>query len=320
MKRPDIYVFDDSFSALDFRTDARLRAALGRELGEATVIIVAQRVGTILHADRIVVLDDGRGRRHRHPRRAHADLRDLPRDRPVPGHRGGGRMSGATPRPAQAPGGAAGGPTARAVSATGLARLRPPHMAMMMPTAKPVRFGQSFRRLLGELRPEPLADPRRASLLAVVSVFLAVLGPKLLGEATNVIFAGVVGPADPGVAGMTNEQVVDALQRRGPDEPGGDAREHARRRARPGHRLHAARPDPRRSSAVVYIAQLAVRVGPGLHHGRRHPADRVPAARARRPEARAAAARLLRPRAPRRHPVAASPTTSTTSARRSSRA
>jgi ATP-binding cassette subfamily B protein len=59
-KRPDIYVFDDSFSALDFRTDARLRAALARELTNATVIIVAQRVGTILHADRIIVLDDGR--------------------------------------------------------------------------------------------------------------------------------------------------------------------------------------------------------------------------------------------------------------------
>lgn len=59
VKRPDIYVFDDSFSALDFRTDARLRAALRRDLADATVIIVAQRVGTILHADRIVVLDDG---------------------------------------------------------------------------------------------------------------------------------------------------------------------------------------------------------------------------------------------------------------------
>ncbi|HEY5628244.1 MAG TPA: ABC transporter ATP-binding protein, partial [Candidatus Limnocylindrales bacterium] len=58
--RPDIYIFDDSFSALDFRTDARLRAALARELGDATVLIVAQRVGTILHADRIVVLDEGR--------------------------------------------------------------------------------------------------------------------------------------------------------------------------------------------------------------------------------------------------------------------
>ena len=60
VKRPDIYVFDDSFSALDFRTDAHLRAALARELGDATVNIVAQRVGTILHADRIVVLDEGR--------------------------------------------------------------------------------------------------------------------------------------------------------------------------------------------------------------------------------------------------------------------
>ena len=56
---PDIYVFDDSFSALDFRTDARLRAAIARELGGATVIIVAQRVGTILHADQIVVLEAG---------------------------------------------------------------------------------------------------------------------------------------------------------------------------------------------------------------------------------------------------------------------
>ena len=59
VKQPDVYVFDDSFSALDFRTDARLRAALDRELGHATVIIVAQRVGTILRADRIVVLDNG---------------------------------------------------------------------------------------------------------------------------------------------------------------------------------------------------------------------------------------------------------------------
>ncbi|MDA8238211.1 MAG: ABC transporter ATP-binding protein [Chloroflexi bacterium] len=59
VKRPPIYVFDDSFSALDVRTDARLRAALQRDLAAATVIIVAQRVGTILRADRIVVLEDG---------------------------------------------------------------------------------------------------------------------------------------------------------------------------------------------------------------------------------------------------------------------
>jgi len=55
-----IVIFDDSFSALDYGTDARLRAALRRELRDATVIIVAQRVGTIMDADRIIVLDDGR--------------------------------------------------------------------------------------------------------------------------------------------------------------------------------------------------------------------------------------------------------------------
>jgi len=60
VKRAGIVIFDDSFSALDFSTDARLRAALGRELGWATVIIVAQRVGTIMNADRILVMDGGR--------------------------------------------------------------------------------------------------------------------------------------------------------------------------------------------------------------------------------------------------------------------
>ena len=60
IRRPEIYVFDDSFSALDFKTDARLRAALRKETGDATVIIVAQRVGSIMDADRIIVLDDGR--------------------------------------------------------------------------------------------------------------------------------------------------------------------------------------------------------------------------------------------------------------------
>ena len=58
--RPDVFVFDDSFSALDMATDARLRAALARELRDATIIIVAQRVGTIMAADRIVVLEAGR--------------------------------------------------------------------------------------------------------------------------------------------------------------------------------------------------------------------------------------------------------------------
>ena len=59
VRKPEIYVFDDTFSALDFRTDANLRAALRRETADATVIIVAQRVNTIMDADRIIVLDDG---------------------------------------------------------------------------------------------------------------------------------------------------------------------------------------------------------------------------------------------------------------------
>jgi ATP-binding cassette, subfamily B, multidrug efflux pump len=57
--RPRIYLFDDSFSALDYATDAALRAALARETVDATVVIVAQRVATIRHADTIVVVDDG---------------------------------------------------------------------------------------------------------------------------------------------------------------------------------------------------------------------------------------------------------------------
>jgi len=60
VKRPEVYVFDDSFSALDFKTDSRLRAALASETKAASVIVVAQRVSTIMHADRIVVLDEGR--------------------------------------------------------------------------------------------------------------------------------------------------------------------------------------------------------------------------------------------------------------------
>ena len=68
VQRPEIYLFDDSFSALDYATDAALRAALTQETSEATVVIVAQRVATIRDADRIVVLDEGRvvgtGRHH----------------------------------------------------------------------------------------------------------------------------------------------------------------------------------------------------------------------------------------------------------------
>ena len=59
-KSPKIYLFDDSFSALDYKTDVTLRRALREKTGDATVIIVAQRISTILNADRIIVLDDGK--------------------------------------------------------------------------------------------------------------------------------------------------------------------------------------------------------------------------------------------------------------------
>jgi ATP-binding cassette subfamily B protein len=59
VRKPEIYVFDDSFSALDFKTDARLRAALKKETRESTVFIVSQRVSTVMDANQIIVLDEG---------------------------------------------------------------------------------------------------------------------------------------------------------------------------------------------------------------------------------------------------------------------
>ena len=59
-RKPEIYLFDDSFSALDFKTDAAVRHALGEEAADATVIVVAQRIATVMHADEILVLDEGR--------------------------------------------------------------------------------------------------------------------------------------------------------------------------------------------------------------------------------------------------------------------
>jgi ATP-binding cassette subfamily B protein len=60
VRKPGIYLFDDSFSALDLATDARLRSALAPATADATVVVVAQRVSTIRNADQILVLDDGR--------------------------------------------------------------------------------------------------------------------------------------------------------------------------------------------------------------------------------------------------------------------
>ena len=58
-RHPEIFIFDDSFSALDYRTDRALRSALKKECADATKIIVAQRIGTIRDADKIIVLENG---------------------------------------------------------------------------------------------------------------------------------------------------------------------------------------------------------------------------------------------------------------------
>jgi len=60
IKKPEVYLFDDSFSALDFKTDAALRHALKQEIAGSTLIVVAQRISTIMHAEKIIVIDDGK--------------------------------------------------------------------------------------------------------------------------------------------------------------------------------------------------------------------------------------------------------------------
>ena len=59
-KKPEVFIFDDSFSALDFKTDAKLRKAINTELKESTLLIVAQRISTIMNANQIIVLDEGK--------------------------------------------------------------------------------------------------------------------------------------------------------------------------------------------------------------------------------------------------------------------
>ena len=94
VKKPEIYIFDDSFSALDVATDARLRAALKRETTDACVIIVGQRVATIADADKIVVLEHGEVVGSGTHDELLGRLPDVRRDRRLSAEcRGGGRMS-----------------------------------------------------------------------------------------------------------------------------------------------------------------------------------------------------------------------------------
>ena len=188
---------------------------------------------------------------------------------------------------------------------------------MSLPAPKPKSFKASFRRLLGELRPERSEDPRRARARGRQR---AVRDPRARRSwARRPTSSSPASSASRSRPGSPIDQADRAAQRGRPDHPGRACSPHEGRRPRPGHRLHAARPDPVAGRRPVHL-QLGVQLGPGLHHGRRHPAHRLPPAPAGRREARPPAAGLLRPPVARRHPERASPTTSTTSARRSSRA
>ncbi len=158
---PEIYLFDDSFSALDLSTDARLRAALKPHTADAAVVIVAQRVSTITDADQIIVLEDGEivGRGTHEELRA--QLPDVRGDRRVPARRGGGRMSATRPPATRRP------TAPRRTSPSGRRRPerlpeagrpggsgRTPWMNLAMPVEKSMNFGPSAKRLLARLRPE----------------------------------------------------------------------------------------------------------------------------------------------------------------------
>ena len=266
-RSPTIYVFDDSFSALDFRTDARLRAALARELSHATVIIVAQRVGTILHADRIVVLEDGGIAgigTHDELMKSCETYREIVLSQV---DRGGGRMSG----PMGRPGGTAGprAPVAIAASAPSApaparpGQRPPPHMAAqddarLMPDGQVERLPGLVPAAAGASS-APSGHAGRSSSLGVISVSFAILGPKILGNATNMIFEGVVGKPDPGRPHGPPDR--RRPPRAGPDQlrrhAGGDAQRRPGRR----HRLREPARDPA-SLAPHLPRQLAVRLGP----------------------------------------------------------
>ena len=213
VRRPRVYLFDDSFSALDLATDARLRAALRPWTRDAAVVVVAQRVSTIADADQIVVLDDGRvaglG--------THAELlagcppyQEIVESQHAVEHVAGcgdERMS----RPAPVTDRAA-EPPARPTGPAGPGFGRGPMAAMGMPAAKAMSFGPSARRLLGRLAPERVMLTG-VVLLAVTSVSLSVAGPRILGRATDIIFAGVLGRQLP--AGLTTEQAAAAARAAG---------------------------------------------------------------------------------------------------------
>ena len=290
VRQPEIYLFDDSFSALDLGTDARLRAALRRVTADAAVIVVAQRVSTIVDADQIIVLEDGEVVGPRPPRRPARGLPDLRRDRLLPAERRSRRMSTTPPGKGNGK-----GPLPGRLPGAGARRGGPPWMNVGQPAEKSMTFGPSARRLLHRLR------PFKARLLVIValcvtSVSLSVVGPKILGRATDIIFAGLVGKQLP--AGSTVQQAADQARASGDDNLGEPARP-PRRDPRRRHRLRQPAQRAVAGPGAVRRRQPAA-VAAGLPADRRRPVGRPRAARRGGGQAEPAAPAVLRRPAARR--------------------
>ena len=197
IRRPAIYLFDDAFSALDVHTDARVRSALGDVSADATVIIVAQRISTVA---------DGRSdRRHRRRqggghRNARVAARRLSHVRGVRGF-AGGRSRHRRQSVTQPLG-------------------RPIRGMVQAPTERSRDFKGSAIRLVKRLTPQ--RGPTAAViLLGVGGIAIGVIGPRILGHATDLLFNGVIGRELP--AGITKEQADRGRQ--------GAWRQHVRRPA-----------------------------------------------------------------------------------------
>ena len=174
IKKADIFVFDDSFSALDFKTDAALRKALKPETKEAVVVIVAQRISTVVDADLILVLDEGElvgMGTHEELKETNATYQEIIssqlREEEIV-------MSEANhSKPAAGKGPMGGGPGAR------------------MPAEKAKNFWPTVKRLLGYMSKRSIAIIA-VFVLAITSTIFQIRTPKILGEATTEIFKGVM--------------------------------------------------------------------------------------------------------------------------------
>jgi ABC-type multidrug transport system fused ATPase/permease subunit len=178
-RKPEIYIFDDSFSAIDFKTDAALRKALKQNLGDATVLIVAQRINTVMNADQIIVLEKGRvvGKG------IHKDLmencqvyRELALSqlsRRNCCHERAGKVNQNQRQLGQRPmGGRMGGPHGMAV-----------------PGEKARNFKATMLTLAKYLKPYRISLII-ALFLAIVGTAFTIIGPRLLGDATTRLFEG----------------------------------------------------------------------------------------------------------------------------------